>query len=159
LISQGLYEKLKKGSLKTIRVLGTRTFGNRFTSKELFAMEKKILIVEDEPNIVVPLQFIMKENGYDVTVAFSGEEAVEAISRIKPDLILLDIMLPGMDGYELCQTIRQKPEWEKIKIIFLTALGREADMAKGMALEADAYITKPFSNKEVIEKVRELLKN
>ena len=129
-----------------------------FTSKELFTMEKKILIVEDEPNIVVPLQFIMKENGYDVTVAFSGEEAVEAISKTKPDLILLDIMLPGMDGYELCQTIRQKPGWEKIRIIFLTALGREADMAKGMALEADAYITKPFSNKEVVEKVRELLK-
>ena len=120
-------------------------------------MQKKILIVEDEPNIVVPLQFIMKENGYDVTVAFSGEEAVDSISAFKPDLILLDIMLPGIDGYELCQMIRQKPEWEKIKIIFLTALGREADMAKGLALEADAYITKPFSNKEVVQKVRELL--
>ncbi len=121
-------------------------------------MPKKILIVEDEPNIVVPLQFIMKENGYEVTVAFSGEEAVDAIAKMKPDLILLDIMLPGIDGYELCQMIRQKPEWEKIKIIFLTALGREADMAKGLALEADAYITKPFSNKEVIAKVRNLLK-
>ncbi len=120
-------------------------------------MPKKILIVEDEPNIVVPLQFIMKENGYEVTVAFSGEEAVDAIAKMKPDLILLDIMLPGIDGYELCQMIRQKPEWEKIKIIFLTALGREADMAKGLALEADAYITKPFSNKEVIAKVRNLL--
>lgn len=120
-------------------------------------MPKKILIVEDEPNIVVPLQFIMKETGYEVTVAFSGEEAVDAIARTKPDLILLDIMLPGIDGYELCQMIRQKPEWEKIKIIFLTALGREADMAKGLALEADSYITKPFSNKEVIAKVRELL--
>lgn len=120
-------------------------------------MPKKILIVEDEPNIVVPLQFIMKESGYEVTVAFSGEEAVDAIARTKPDLILLDIMLPGIDGYELCQMIRQKPEWEKIKIIFLTALGREADMAKGLALEADSYITKPFSNKEVIAKVRELI--
>jgi DNA-binding response OmpR family regulator len=66
-------------------------------------------------------------------------------------------MLPGMDGYELCQMIRQKEGWEEIKIIFLTALGREADMAKGMALEADAYITKPFSNKKVVEKVRELI--
>jgi DNA-binding response OmpR family regulator len=120
-------------------------------------MGKKILIVEDEPNIVVPLQFIMKENGYDVSVAFSGEEAVDAIGESIPDLILLDIMLPGMDGFELCQMIRQKAEWKKIRIIFLTALGREADMAKGMALEADAYITKPFSNKAVVEKVRELV--
>ena len=120
-------------------------------------MDEKILIVEDEPNIVVPLQFIMKDNGYDVTVAFSGEEAVDAITESKPDLILLDIMLPGMDGYELCQMIRQNPDWKGIKIIFLTALGREADVAKGMALDADAYITKPFSNKEVVEKVRNLL--
>lgn len=120
-------------------------------------MDEKILIVEDEPNIVVPLQFIMKDNGYDVTVVFSGEEAVDAITESKPDLILLDIMLPGMDGYELCQMIRQNPDWKGIKIIFLTALGREADMAKGMALDADAYITKPFSNKEVVEKVRNLL--
>ena len=120
-------------------------------------MGNKILIVEDEPNIVVPLQFIMKENGYDVTVAFSGEEAVEAIEKSRPDLILLDIMLPGMDGFELCQMIRQKPGWENIRIIFLTALGREADMAKGMALDADAYITKPFSNKQVVEKVGELI--
>jgi len=154
-----LCEKFKKGIFK-YEYGCSRTEHSEigFISKELFTMEKKILIVEDEPNIVVPLQFIMKENGYDVTVAFSGEEAVEAISKTKPDLILLDIMLPGMDGYELCQTIRQKPGWEKIRIIFLTALGREADMAKGMALEADAYITKPFSNKEVVEKVRELLK-
>ena len=120
-------------------------------------MDEKILIVEDEPNIVVPLQFIMKDNGYDVTVAFSGEEAVDAITESKPDLILLDIMLPGMDGYELCQMIRQNPDWKGIKIIFLTALSREADMAKGMALDADAYITKPFSIKEVVEKVRNLL--
>lgn len=120
-------------------------------------MDEKILIVEDEPSIVVPLQFIMKDNGYDVAVAFSGEEAVDAITESKPDLILLDIMLPGMDGYELCQMIRQNPDWKGIKIIFLTALGREADMAKGMALDADAYITKPFSNKEVVEKVRNLL--
>ncbi len=120
-------------------------------------MDEKILIVEDEPNIVVPLQFIMKDNGYDVAVAFSGEEAVDAITESKPDLILLDIMLPGMDGYELCQMIRQNPDWKGIKIIFLTALSREADMAKGMALDADAYIAKPFSNKEVVEKVRNLL--
>lgn len=122
-------------------------------------MPRKILIVEDEPNIVVPLQFIMEENGYEISVAFTGEEAVQKLSEEKPDLILLDIMLPGMDGYELCQMIRQKPDWKDIRIIFLTALGREADMAKGLALEADAYITKPFSNKEVVAKVNELLEN
>lgn len=121
-------------------------------------MPSKILIVEDEPNIVVPLRFIMEENGYEVSVAFTGEEAVQILAREKPDLILLDIMLPGMDGYELCQMIRQKPDWEDIRIIFLTALGREANMAKGLALEADAYITKPFSNKEVVDKIKELIK-
>jgi DNA-binding response OmpR family regulator len=121
-------------------------------------MPNKILIVEDEPNIVVPLRFIMEENGYEVSIAVTGEEAVQILAKEKPDLILLDIMLPGMDGYELCQMIRQKPDWEDIRIVFLTALGREADMAKGLALEADAYITKPFSNKEVVDKVKELLK-
>ncbi len=121
-------------------------------------MASKILIVEDEPNIVVPLRFIMEENGYEVSVAFTGEEAVQILAKEKPDLILLDIMLPGMDGYELCQMIRQKPDWKNIRIIFLTALGRETDMAKGLALEADAYITKPFSNKDVVDKVKELIR-
>ena len=120
-------------------------------------MAHKILIVDDEPNIVVPLQFLMEQNGYDVMVAESGEEAIEAYLKFKPDLILLDIMLPGIDGFEVCQVIRLESDWGNTRIIFLTAMGREVDIAKGMVLGADDYITKPFSNAEVVRKVRGLL--
>ena len=121
-------------------------------------MPKRILIVDDEPSIIVPLQFLMQQNGYETTVAFSGEEAMETIVVKTPDLILLDIMLPIIDGFEVCQRVRENPQWNKIRIILLTAMGGDANVAKGMALGADAYITKPFSNAEVIEKVKELLK-
>ena len=120
-------------------------------------MSQKVLIVDDEPNIVLPLQFLMEQNNYDVNVASSGEEALEKVMQFKPDLILLDIMLPGIDGYEVCEIMRLKPEWKDIKIIFLTAKGRDVDIAKGLVLGADAYITKPFSNVEVVDKVNALL--
>ncbi|MEJ2038751.1 MAG: response regulator [Desulfosarcinaceae bacterium] len=120
-------------------------------------MAKKILIVEDEPNIVVPLQFSLEQKGYQVIVAVSGEEAMEVIADLKPDLVLLDIMLPGMDGFEVCRNVRQDPAARNAKIVFLSAMGRDIDVAKGMALEADAYIVKPFSIMEVMEKVGSLL--
>ena len=120
-------------------------------------MPKKILIVDDEPSIIVPVQFLMEQNGYDVMVAFSGEEAMEIITEKKVDLILLDIMLPVIDGFEVCQRVRENPQWNKIKIILLTALGSDANVEKGLALGADAYITKPFSNIEIVDKVKELL--
>ena len=122
-------------------------------------MPKKILIVDDEPSIIVPVQFLMEQNGYDVMVAFSGEEAMEIIADTKVDLILLDIMLPVIDGFEVCQRVRENPQWSKIIIILLTALGSDANVEKGLALSADAYITKPFSNVEIVEKVKELLGN
>jgi len=121
-------------------------------------MSYKILIVDDEPNIVVPLQFLMEQKGYEVRIAENGEQAMEAISSFSPDLVLLDIMLPGISGFEVCQTIRENRSLGNIKIVLVTALGRDIDMAKGMALGADAYITKPFSNTEIVERVRELLK-
>jgi DNA-binding response OmpR family regulator len=121
-------------------------------------MTHKILIVDDEPSIIVPLQFLMQQNGYETLVAFSGEEAMETIGAKNPDLILLDIMLPVVDGFEVCQRVRENQQWRNIRIILLTAMGGEANVAKGMALGADAYITKPFSNAEVIRKVKELLK-
>jgi len=120
-------------------------------------MGKKILIVDDEPSIIVPLQFLMEQNGYETMVAFSGEEAMETIVAGPPDLILLDIMLPIIDGFEVCQRVREKPELDHVRIIMITAMGSEANIAKGLALGADAYITKPFSNAAVVEKVRELL--
>ena len=120
-------------------------------------MPNKILIVDDEPSIIVPVQFLMEQNGYDVMVAFSGEEAMEIIADKKVDLILLDIMLPVIDGFEVCQRVRENPQWNKIKIILLTALGSDANVEKGLALGADAYITKPFSNVDIVEQVKELL--
>ena len=120
-------------------------------------MTQKILIVDDEPNIVVPLQFLMERNGYETVVAQSGEEALEAIAKEKPDLVLLDIMLPGIDGFEVCEIVKLKPEWKHIKIIFLTAKGRDVDIAKGMVLGADEYVTKPFSNKQIVQSVQKLL--
>ncbi len=107
-------------------------------------MVKQILIVDDEPNVVMPMQFLMEQQGYNVIVATSGEDA-------------LDIMLPGIDGYEVCEIVRLNPKFRNVKIIFLTAKGREVEIAKGMALRADAYIIKPFSNAEVVAKVKELL--
>ena len=120
-------------------------------------MPKKVLIVDDEPSIIVPLQFLMEQNGYETSVAFSGEEAMETVAASHPNLILLDIMLPIIDGFEVCQRVRENPEWNDIRIILLTAMGSEANIAKGLALGADAYITKPFSNSEVIAKVKELI--
>ncbi len=121
-------------------------------------MAYRILIVDDEPSIIVPLQFLMQQNGYETSVAFSGEEAMETIVAKAPDLILLDIKLPIVDGFEVCQRVRENQEWSNIRIILLTAMGGEANVAKGMALGADAYITKPFSNAAVIRKVKELLR-
>jgi DNA-binding response OmpR family regulator len=118
---------------------------------------KKILIVDDELSILVPLQFLMEKEGYAAKLAQSGKEAIEKISEIQPDLILLDIMLPDLDGYEIYEMIRQRSEWASIRIIFLTAKNREADMTKGLAMGADAYITKPFSNKELVRMISELI--
>ena len=122
-------------------------------------MPIEILIVDDEPSIVVPIQFLMEQQGYTVMVAENGEGALDIIYKYKPDLILLDIMLPRIDGYEVCEIVRLDPRYRDIKIIFLTAKGREVEIAKGLALGADAYITKPFSNIELVSKVKELLAN
>ena len=120
-------------------------------------MPKEILIVDDEPGIVVPVQFLMEQQGYNVMTANRGEDALDLIYRYKPDLVLLDIMLPGIDGYEVCEIVRLNPNFRKVKIIFLTVKGREEEIAKGLALGADAYITKPFSNTELVAKIKELL--
>ena len=120
-------------------------------------MTKEILIVDDEPNVVMPIQFLMEQQGYRVMIAERGEDALDLIYQYKPDLVLLDIMLPGIDGYEVCEIIRLDPNFRDVKIIFLTAKGREVEIAKGLALGADAYITKPFSNTELVAKVKELL--
>ena len=120
-------------------------------------MANKILVVDDEPNIVLSLEFLMKQAGFQVRTAADGEAALAAIAAEQPDLILLDVMMPRKNGYEVCQAIRANPDWKGVRIVMLTAKGREVEREKGLALGADDYITKPFSTQEVVERVRELL--
>ncbi|MEO8407100.1 MAG: response regulator [Oxalobacteraceae bacterium] len=120
---------------------------------------KKILIVDDEPNIVISLEFLMQQSGYEVAIARDGEEALQKISSFEPDLVLLDIMLPQLNGFEVCQRMRENTQWNRIKVIMLSAKGREIDVSKGIALGADAYVTKPFSTKDLIAQVQRLLAN
>ena len=122
-------------------------------------MPKEILIVEDEPGVVVALQFLLQQQGHKVLVAERGEDALELMYKHNPDLLLLDIMLPGISGWEVCEIIRLNPDYRDVKIVFLTARGDESEIEMGLALGADAYITKPFSNDELITKVNTILEN
>jgi DNA-binding response OmpR family regulator len=120
-------------------------------------MTHKVLIADDEPNIVISLEFLMKREGHQVSVARDGVQALEAIRRDKPDLVLLDVMMPGKTGYEVCAAVRADEALAGIKILMLTAKGRDTDVAQGRGVGADAYMTKPFSTKELAAKVREML--
>jgi len=120
-------------------------------------MTHKILIADDEPNIVVSLEYLLRREAYEVTVARDGLEAIEAIRRERPQLVLLDVMMPGKTGFEVCQEVRADEQLKDTLILMLTARGRETDVAKGLALGADGYMTKPFSTKELVQRVRELL--
>ena len=121
-------------------------------------MTYRILVAEDEPSIVVSLEFLLREAGYQVTVARDGEGALRAAEEMKPDLMVLDVMLPGVDGFEVCRRARQAPGLRKIPILFLTARGLENEIRKGMALGATAYVTKPFATRELVATIGELLR-
>ena len=118
---------------------------------------RKVLIADDEPNIVVSLEYLMQREGHAVTIARDGVAALAAIRRDRPDLVLLDVMMPGMSGFDVCQAVRADASLAGVKILMLTAKGRDTDLAKGTALGADAYVTKPFSTHELAARVRELL--
>ena len=120
-------------------------------------MGRKILIADDEPNIVVSLEFLMKQKGYIVRVVTNGEDALHAVGEFAPDLILLDVMMPLLSGYDVCQKVRENPAWSGIRIIMLSAKGRDVEVNKGMAVGADAYVTKPFSTKDLIAQVAQML--
>ena len=120
-------------------------------------MSKKVLIVDDEPNIVAALEFLLEKNGYRVQVAANGEEALARLDEFSPDLVLLDVMVPKMSGYEVCQRMRAQPKWRDIKIVMLSARGREVEVEKGMSLGADLYVTKPFSSAELVATIGGLL--
>jgi DNA-binding response OmpR family regulator len=120
-------------------------------------MTRSVLVVEDEPNIVDSLSFLMKQAGFGVQVARDGDAALRVMESRVPDLVLLDVMLPRRDGYEVCRAIRSNPAWGDVKIIMLTAKGRELDRRKGLELGADDYVTKPFSTRDIVERARRLL--
>jgi DNA-binding response OmpR family regulator len=118
---------------------------------------KRILIADDEPNIVAALEFLLERNGFEVRVARNGEEALLQVEAALPDLVLLDVMMPLVSGYDVCRRIREHPRCGQVKIILLSAKGRAAEVQKGMALGADMYIVKPFSTREVVDKINALL--
>lgn len=120
-------------------------------------MAKRVLVVDDEPNIVMSLEFLMKRAGFEVSVARNGREALQALDGTPPDLLLLDVMMPEFDGYEVCERIRRHSKWDGTRIIMLTARGREAERQRGLGLGADLYVTKPFSTRELVEQAKGLL--
>ena len=120
-------------------------------------MSKKILVADDEPNILISLEYLLKREGYTVLLAHDGQEALDVITAERPDLVLLDVMMPKKTGFEVCQAVRASETLQSIKILMLTAKGRDTDLAKGLALGADAYMTKPFSTHELVQKVAALL--
>ena len=118
---------------------------------------KKILIVDDEPNIVMTLEYTFKKNNFEVFIARDGMEALEILKKEFPDVIILDVMMPLVDGFETLEQIKKDEKLKHCKVIFLSAKNKDSDVEKGMALGADAYLTKPFSIKKVVEKVNELI--
>jgi DNA-binding response OmpR family regulator len=120
-------------------------------------MAKRVLVVDDEPNIVMSLRFLMEREGFHVEVASTGQDAVAALGGPRADLVLLDVMMPGLDGFEVCQRSRAAPAWRAAKIVMLTAKGRDVERDRGMALGADAYVTKPFSTRDLMVKIKQML--
>jgi len=120
-------------------------------------MGHKLLLVDDEPHFVLSLEFLMQQAGFQVSAVDGGEAALEALGRDKPDLVLLDVMLPGEDGFSICEAIRARAEWGDVKIVMFTARGRQVEREKALALGADAFIVKPFAAQEVMGTISRLL--
>ncbi|MCK6432283.1 MAG: response regulator [Burkholderiaceae bacterium] len=120
-------------------------------------MSTRILIADDEPNILISLEYLMKRAGYEVLLARDGQEALDMMRREHPSLVLLDVMMPLKTGFEVCQELRADDSLRDILVLMLTAKGRDTDIAKGLAMGADAYMTKPFSTQELVQKVRSML--
>ncbi len=120
-------------------------------------MSQSILIVDDEPYIVKSLEHVMKKAGFEVNVAYDGEEGLAKAESTKPDLMILDVMMPKRDGFSVCEAVRANPELKDTRIIILTAKGRDTEREKGLALGADEYLTKPFSTRDILQSVKNLL--
>jgi DNA-binding response OmpR family regulator len=121
-------------------------------------MARRILIVDDEPNIVLSLEYLMRREGYEVAIAADGEAALAALAEARPDLVILDIMLPKLNGFEVCRRLRADPRWRELKVLMLTARGRDTEVAKGLDAGADAYVTKPFSTRDLVAQIRDMLR-
>jgi DNA-binding response OmpR family regulator len=119
-------------------------------------VKRKVLIADDEPNIVTALEFLLKRSGYEVRTVANGAEALEALEADRPDVVLLDIMMPVKSGYEVCQRMRERPEWRDIKIVMVSAKGRGVEVSKGLSVGADLYVTKPFSTQELLDQINGL---
>ena len=120
-------------------------------------MSKKILIADDEPNIVAALEFLLRQSVFEVQVAHDGDEALQLVETWIPDLVLLDVMMPKKSGYEVCTRIRERADWRQIKVVMLSAKGRETQVNKGLSMGADRYVTKPFSTRELMALIKGLL--
>jgi DNA-binding response OmpR family regulator len=120
-------------------------------------MTKTILIVDDEPNIVISIEYLMKRAGYEVASVYDGQQALDFLADNSPALMILDVMMPNKNGFEVCKEVRADNRFADMPILMLTAKGREAEMNKGLSLGADAYITKPFSTHDLVERVKALL--
>lgn len=120
-------------------------------------MSKKILIVDDEMYILNILDFSLESEGFEVVTASNGEEALTKALEVQPDLIVLDVMMPKIDGFEVCRALKNKAETKKIPVILLTAKDRDKDREKGDEVGADVYMTKPFSPSRLIGQIQELM--
>jgi DNA-binding response OmpR family regulator len=120
-------------------------------------MGKRVLIADDEPNIVASLEFLMEQAGFEVKLAANGQEALELVASFHPDLVLLDVMMPVKNGYEVCQSLKSDPATRAVKVVMLSAKGRDVEVAKGLELGADAYVTKPFSTRDLVAQIRDML--
>ena len=120
-------------------------------------MARKVLIADDEENIVIALEYVLREGGYETRIARNGDEALEMVEAFSPDLVLLDVMMPRRSGYQVCESMRSREDWRHIKIVMLSAKGRSAEVSKGVSLGADLYITKPFSNRDLMASIGALL--
>jgi DNA-binding response OmpR family regulator len=117
----------------------------------------KILLVDDEPNILIALEFLFEQGGYSIEKAFDGHQALEKAASFRPDIMVLDVMMPGLDGFEVARRLRNLPDFEDLRIIFLTAKGTTNDRMQGYSSGGEMYLTKPFDNQELMRIVSEIV--
>jgi len=121
------------------------------------SVTSKILVVDDDPYILMSLEFLMRKSGFEVMIARNGTEALQLLDTHNPDVVLLDIMMPDVDGYSICEFIKSTEKHKQCKVVFLSAKSKEADIQKGYDLGADLYITKPFANKDLVNKIKSMI--